>query len=153
MCSRVCTLLVILLLALAVGIASADQIYGIRDPMMINSAPRVYSLSVQDLATDGSPARELLVNLSKVEEPVIPGTFKRFACVVADAPTVPNVWTFTLLKNGAPQLLSCSVTGTNRSCGNDVNTVTVTTGDKIALEVSPSGPPVATAGACTVLLR
>jgi hypothetical protein len=152
MYSRVFTL-VVLLLALIAGSAGADQIYSIRDSLMINNQPRVYSLSVQDLATDGSPARDFLVNVNNVEVPVLPGTFIRLACVVTAAPTLPNVWTFTLVKNGATTLLACSVTGANRSCGNDVDQVPVISGDRIVLQVAPSGLPPGAGGACTVIFR
>jgi hypothetical protein len=152
MYSRVLTL-VVLLLALIAGRAGADQIYGIRDSLLVNNQPRVYSLSVQDLATDGSPARDFLVNLQNVEIPVLPGTFMELACVVGAAPTVPNVWTFTLLKNGATTLIACSVTGNNRSCANDVDQVTVTSGDRVALQVAPSGLPPGAPGACTMIFR
>jgi hypothetical protein len=59
------------------------------------------------------------------------------------APGAGATWTFTIDKNGAPTGLSCFVTSAGTSCS-DLSLVTVNPGDKISLDVTPTGSPALT---------
>jgi hypothetical protein len=153
---RVSTL-VVLLLALTVGRAGADQIYGVFDSSL-TAGGEYYTLAVQNLVddVDTTPAEiPVATGVQKVEIPVPNGTFAKLACVIDTAPGLGAGWTFTLIKNGSPTPLICSVsnTTTGRSCPNDTDEIPVVTGDLVTLQIEGIGAPVATGGSCTLRLR
>jgi hypothetical protein len=148
---------VALVLALGVGSASALQVYGVFDSALDNTGPAVYPLSIQDLMTDAKLLRAAPIAVPSTEVPVPPGTFSGFACVVSAAPGAGKGWTFQLLKNGVATTLACSVSNSTsvRSCADaaDADGVTLASGDRVALQVTPVSTPSAASGRCTLLFK
>jgi len=145
---------VALVLALGVGSASALQVYGMFDSALDNTGPAVYPLSIEDLLTDAKLLKAAPIAVPSTEVPVPQGTFSGLACIVSAAPGAGKGWTFQLLKNGGPTTLVCSVNNSTsvRSCA-DADAVTLASGDRLALQITPVSTPSAASGRCTLLLR
>ena len=148
--------LVVLLLALTASPANADQIYGVRDTVLAVGAPQVYTLSIQDLAQDSDTLEGALSETAKVSVPVIPGTFFNLACVVSQAPGAVQSWVFYLVRNETLSALTCAISNTTSatSCSNTADIVTVGSGDRVALQITPiATPALGAGGSCTMRFR
>lgn len=94
-----------------------------------------------NLQGNGSPNATL--NLRDAPVPVA-GTFDRLYVELTGSPGVGTGYTFTVLKNGVATALVCSVTGTNTTCNDTVDTVSVVADDLLAMQLSiQSGTPTA----------
>lgn len=60
------------------------------------------------------------------------------------APGAGKSWTFTVMVNGAPSALTCTIADAETSGGDLVHEVVVADGDKVSLRSVPSGTPVGT---------
>ncbi len=63
----------------------------------------------------------------------IPGTLKNMYANSSGAPGAGQSFAYTLFKNGAAQTLTCTISDPDTSANDTTNTVTVASGDKIAI--------------------
>ena len=73
----------------------------------------------------------------------ISGTIMSFRVWLATAPGAGKSWTVKIRKNGADSGISVVISDTATTGADLVNTVTVSPGDKIDVQVTPSGTPTA----------
>ena len=66
------------------------------------------------------------------------GTLTGFSAAITAAPPAGS-WAFTLFKNGAAQVTTCSITGASTSCLGAATCVDLAVGDEIAVQVIPTG--------------
>lgn len=62
------------------------------------------------------------------------GVIKYLNIRLQNAPTAGQQIAFTIMKNGVPQTLTCTVSGTNTVASDDVNTVSYVAGDRISIK-------------------
>lgn len=71
------------------------------------------------------------------------GTFSHLYVELEGAPTAGKSYAFTLLKAGADQSLTCTVSDTATTCNDTANSFTVAASDLVALKIVPTGTPTA----------
>src|SRR5262245_19689964 len=71
------------------------------------------------------------------------GTMQEFHATVDQAPGAGSI-VFTVRKNGANTPVSCTISGTARSCADSVNAVGFATGDLISVQMTETGLPATT---------
>lgn len=72
------------------------------------------------------------------------GTIKKLHVYVHSAPGVGKSLTFTLMKNGVATSLEVTISGTDKSGSDTVNTVSVSAFDRISLRCTPANTPLTT---------
>lgn len=73
------------------------------------------------------------------------GTIDKLYVNLSGSPGAGDSFIITLFKNGVSSGVTCTVSETNTSCNDLTNTVSLTAGDAIAIEISPTGSPTARA--------
>ena len=76
------------------------------------------------------------------------GTMQEFHATVDQAPGAGSI-VFTVRKNGANTSVSCTISGTARSCADSVNAVVFATGDLISVQMTETGLPANTVAGWT----
>ena len=72
----------------------------------------------------------------------VAGTVMHFYASVQTPPPGIAAWIFTVRKNGADTAVSCTITGAQLSCSDNVNTASFAAGDLISVRVlSLNNPP------------
>lgn len=84
----------------------------------------------------------------EVELPMSEGQLSRFAVRVGQAPGVGNSWTYTVLLNGSPTAMSCTIAGTSRRARYSGAAIDLADDDALAIErtatVGGGAPPLTT---------
>jgi hypothetical protein len=82
---------------------------------------------------------------------VIPtnGTVGNFFGYVTSAPGGSNSWVFTLRINGVNSAVTCTVSGTARTCFDTTHTIAFSQGDLISIQVTTSNHPSVTSAQWT----
>lgn len=90
----------------------------------------------------GCNANNATLNIRDSPVPV-GGTIDKFYVELSGAPGVGSGYTATILKNGIATALTCNIVDTATSCSDTVNSVSVVSGDLLAIQYSiQSGTPV-----------
>lgn len=72
----------------------------------------------------------------------ISGTFKNLYIKLSGSPGSAKSYTFTLMKNGVAQAVTCAVSGSTDTSASDIaNSFSVSSGDLVSLKIVPSGTP------------
>jgi len=87
-------------------------------------------------------------NRDEVELPASAGQLSRFAVRVGQAPGAGNSWTYTVLVNGSPTAMSCTIAGTSRRARYSGAAIDLADDDALAIErtatVGGAAPPLTT---------
>lgn len=70
-----------------------------------------------------------------------PGTLSYLHVKLAPAPGAGKSWTFTVMVNGAPSSLACTISDTETEGEDTANTATLAPGDAVSLKATFSGSP------------
>lgn len=73
----------------------------------------------------------------------VAGTLKNLNIVLNGTPGAGKSYNFTVYNSSTPTSLTCTVSDTNTTCSDIVNTVTVAAGDELKIVITPSGTPTA----------
>lgn len=80
----------------------------------------------------------------------VSGTFSNLRVKLSAAPGAGKSYTFALMKNGAAQALTVTISGTNTTGEDTTHSFTVSPGDRLYMRCVPSGTPAAACAAHTV---
>lgn len=72
------------------------------------------------------------------------GRFNNFYVELSTAPGVGNSWAFTLMAAGVATSVTCTVSGTARTCNDLTNSTDTVRGNSAVIRMVPSGAPTAT---------
>ncbi len=72
------------------------------------------------------------------------GAFNRLHIRLRDAPGVGKSYTFTFMVNGVATGLTCTISGSDTTGSDTVNTASVVAGDTVDIKCTPSGSPTVT---------
>lgn len=126
----------ILMLVPLSAAAISRPVFNLANALPVNTGAR---WAAYDSGTNGFNSNTIAARRTPIS---IPGTVSNLQVTLVTGPGVGTQWDINLFHNNATSTIGCTISGTDTSCSDTVNTVTVAEGDDLAWKVTPINSPI-----------